>query len=144
MSLTMNRKMKYRIAVSAIIILSISICNTPNWAIVVGKVKVVLCLSEIWNGMLIFLKIIFEENFIHHIDIYSGTPITRPPTGRHSNWSCEWGLGGTLARLVFCRLVDLKNSTWPFGLISSWLALSVFGLLALFWIFYVEMENIAI
>jgi len=37
------------------------------------------------------MKIIFKENFIYlknavwiYIYIYCGTPITRPPTGRHS------------------------------------------------------------
>jgi len=74
-----------------------------NWAIVVGKVRLnfgkislevrlVLVWSGIWSGKLIFLKIIFEENFvrlknviwIYSIYIYSRTPLARAPTGRHS------------------------------------------------------------
>jgi len=74
-----------------------------NWAIVVGKVRLnfgkislevrlVLVWSGIWSGKLIFLKIIFEENFvclknviwIYSIYIYSGTPLVRPTTGQHS------------------------------------------------------------
>jgi len=43
----------------------------------------------IWYGKLIFLKIIFKENFTYlenviWVHTYSGTPITRPPTGRRS------------------------------------------------------------
>jgi len=49
----------------------------------------VLFSSGIWYGKLIFLKIIFKENFIYlknviGIYIYSGTPLARPPIGRHS------------------------------------------------------------
>ena len=46
--------------------------------------------SGIWYGKLIFLKIIFKENFVYlkcHLDIYiiySGTPVARPPAGRLS------------------------------------------------------------
>ena len=51
----------------------------------------------IWYGKLIFLKIIFKENFIYLknvIWIYtcSGTPPARPPTGGHSIGRVE-GLG---------------------------------------------------
>jgi len=46
-------------------------------------------LVGIWFGKLIFLKIIFKENFIYlksfiWINTCSGTPLSRPPTGRHS------------------------------------------------------------
>jgi len=50
----------------------------------------VLFWSGIWFAKLIFLKIIFKENFINlriviwiYIYTYSGTPPARPPTGRH-------------------------------------------------------------
>jgi len=37
------------------------------------------------------------------------------------------------------KLVGLKKCSWPFGLISSWLALrNSFGLLALVWLFYAK------
>ena len=55
--------------------------------------------SGIWYGKLIFLKIIFKENFIYlsfHLDIYSGTPLARPHTGRPVN--C---LGHQVGRRVF-------------------------------------------
>ena len=53
------------------------------------KIRLVLFWSGIWYGKQIFMKIIFKENFIYlknviWIYLYSGNPITRPPTGRHS------------------------------------------------------------
>jgi len=49
----------------------------------------VLFSSGIWYEKLIFLKTIFKENFIYFKNVtwlylYSGTPVARPPTGRHS------------------------------------------------------------
>jgi len=49
----------------------------------------VLFSSGIWYGRLIFLKIIFKENCIFLKNVfwifaYSGTPLARPSTGRHS------------------------------------------------------------
>jgi len=60
-----------------------------NFGWVSFKVRLVLFWSGIWYGKLIFLKIIFKEKFIYlknviWIYIYRGTPITRPPIGRHS------------------------------------------------------------
>jgi len=56
----------------------------------------------VWDRQLIFLKILFKENFIYlknviWIYLYSGTPIT-PPTGRHSI-SCVSGVGSVASHL---------------------------------------------
>jgi len=53
------------------------------------QVRLMLFWSGISYGKLILLKIIFKENFIYlrnviWIYIYSGTPLARTPTGRHS------------------------------------------------------------
>ena len=78
LSLIVNRKMKYRIVMSTIIIFTISIQDISNWAIMVGKVR----LNFGWFGFKVRL-VLFSENFIYLknvIWICSGTPTTRTLT----------------------------------------------------------------
>ena len=70
--------------------------------------------SGIWYGKLIFLKLIFKENFIYlknviGLYIYSGTPLARPPTGRRSI-GCVNGTGVVASHLYSSRFPVLSRS----------------------------------
>jgi len=75
----------------------------------------VLFSSGIWYEKLIFLKTIFKENFIYFKNVtwlylYSGTPVARPPTGRHSiGRVAGWGGRVTLAFLKVACIIAVTS-----------------------------------